>query len=197
VRLQPALGTIEVRITDAHTRMRDTAPLVALVQCLTRLAALGDEPPAGAEDTPEVIDENRFLASRDGMAAKLLEPALGDRRPVRERLEAMVEACGPHAAQLGCSAELEGVAALADAPGAERQRAIARGSRGEHRGRPAARAHGRTPGRVRHRAGRPAGLRRPQGGGGSARSSATVTPRALASRSHSSQGSSTASRGSR
>ena len=33
VRLQPRLGTVEVRIMDAQTRVEDTAALVALVQC--------------------------------------------------------------------------------------------------------------------------------------------------------------------
>src|SRR6478735_2291354 len=32
VRLQPKLGTIEIRVMDAQTRIRDTAALVALVQ---------------------------------------------------------------------------------------------------------------------------------------------------------------------
>ena len=36
VRLQPKLGTLEVRVMDAQTRIRDTAALVALVQCLVR-----------------------------------------------------------------------------------------------------------------------------------------------------------------
>src|SRR4029078_8761539 len=41
VRLQPKLGTIEVRIMDAQTRAADNAALAALVQCLVRLAATG------------------------------------------------------------------------------------------------------------------------------------------------------------
>src|SRR4051794_5961879 len=43
-RLQPAFGTVEVRVMDAQTRVEDTAALTALVQCLVRLAA---ERPAG------------------------------------------------------------------------------------------------------------------------------------------------------
>ena len=39
VRLQPKLGTIEVRIMDAQTRVRDNASLAALVQCAVRLEA--------------------------------------------------------------------------------------------------------------------------------------------------------------
>jgi carboxylate-amine ligase len=39
VRLQPKLGTIELRIMDAQTRVADNAALAALVQCAVRLEA--------------------------------------------------------------------------------------------------------------------------------------------------------------
>src|SRR5262245_31257351 len=39
-RLQPRLGTLEVRVMDAQTRLVDTAALAALVQCLVRLEAM-------------------------------------------------------------------------------------------------------------------------------------------------------------
>ena len=42
VRLQPRFGTLEVRVMDAQTRIRDTAALAALVQCLVRLEALDE-----------------------------------------------------------------------------------------------------------------------------------------------------------
>ena len=41
----------------------------------------------------------------------------------------LVEACAPHAAVLGCEAELDGVAAMAERTGADRQLELAR--RGE------------------------------------------------------------------
>ena len=80
-RLQPRLGTIEVRIMDAQTRVRDTAALAALVQCLVRREALeraDDREPLA----PEVLEENRFLAARDGMDAKFVDPAAGRCVPV-------------------------------------------------------------------------------------------------------------------
>jgi carboxylate-amine ligase len=130
VRLQPRLGTIEVRIMDAQTRVPDAVPLAALVQCLVRREALGEES-SGAEDVPEVIDENRFLAARDGMRAELIDIRVERRRPVRALLDELLEACAPHAAELGCTAALDTVVGLADAPGAERQRALAAEQRGE------------------------------------------------------------------
>jgi carboxylate-amine ligase len=127
-RLQPRLGTIEIRIMDAQTRVRDTAALTALVQCLVRREAVGR-----AEDreplAPEVVEENRFLASRDGMDAKFVDPEAGRCVPVADRLAETLRSCAPHAELLRCEAELAAVATLAERPGALRQRAV--GARAE------------------------------------------------------------------
>ena len=124
-RLQPRFGTVEVRIMDAQTRVADTAALTALVQCLVRLEAEEGFASFSLVDNPEVLDENRFLAARDGMQAKLIDPAAERRVQVRELVENLMEACAEHASALGCSAELDSVAALADSPGALRQRSAA------------------------------------------------------------------------
>jgi glutamate---cysteine ligase / carboxylate-amine ligase len=121
-RLQPRFGTLEVRIMDAQTRVEDTAAIAALVQCLVRLES-GREPAAG--DPPEVLSENRFIAARDGMEARLVEPTSWSRRPIRDRLAELLDACAPHARALGCVTELSQVPRLAAAPGAARQRALA------------------------------------------------------------------------
>ena len=57
--------------------------------------------PSRAADAPEVLSENRFLAARDGMEARLVEPAAWRRRPVRDRLAELVDACAPYARALG------------------------------------------------------------------------------------------------
>jgi glutamate---cysteine ligase / carboxylate-amine ligase len=124
VRLQPRLGTIEVRIMDAQTRVADSAALVALVQCLVRREAHG--PGDGrASVAPEVIEENRFLAARDGVDAAFVDPVAGRRVPVKERLAQTLASCEPHAEWLGCGRELACVPTLAERPGALRQRAVA------------------------------------------------------------------------
>jgi carboxylate-amine ligase len=125
VRLQPRFGTLEVRIMDAQTRVADTATLVALVQCLVRSEALDGHAGERLAGAPEVLEENRFIATRDGMSARLVDPERELLVPVLERLERLVEGCTPHAAELGCVAELASVATLARAPGADRQRACA------------------------------------------------------------------------
>jgi glutamate---cysteine ligase / carboxylate-amine ligase len=125
VRLQPRLGTLEVRVMDAQTRIRDTAALAALVQCLVRLEALEGFAEPELRDAPEALDENRFLAARDGIAARLVDPARERCVPASGRLATLVDACRPHARALSCERELALLAVLAGDPGASRQRAIA------------------------------------------------------------------------
>ena len=121
-RLQPLLGTVEVRIMDAQTSVANVAALTALVQCLVRRhAELGR---AGVTE-PVVLDENRFLAARDGMRAELIDDVSGSRRPVGDTLAALLDACRPFAAALGCRAELSAANALAADPGEVRQRRVA------------------------------------------------------------------------
>jgi carboxylate-amine ligase len=74
---------------------------------------------------PEVLEENRFLATRDGTRAEFIDPERDGRRPVRDILDELLAACAPHAAALGCEAELATVQALAAEPGDHRQRMIA------------------------------------------------------------------------
>jgi carboxylate-amine ligase len=110
---------------DAQTHVRATSALVALTQALARLEAGEDYAPARLLAAAEVLDENRFLAARDGLAARFVIP--GSRRsvPARVLLADAVAACRPHAAQLGTEGELALVEELADDPPANRQRRAA------------------------------------------------------------------------
>ena len=123
VRLQPALGTVEVRVMDAQSRVRDVTPLVALIQSLARLELEGDPP--SVVPSAEVLAENRFLAARDGMDARLIDPVARCLIPVREMLGSLLTECRPHALALGCASALDGVPRLAAGSGADRQRKFA------------------------------------------------------------------------
>ncbi len=123
VRPQPRLGTVEVRAMDAQTTVADVGPLVALIQSLALMTLEDDSPPPAVG--AEVLDENRFLAARDGMAARLIDPEGGQLVPVRETVHELVAGCRPHARALGCASELERVHLLADSNGARRQRNFA------------------------------------------------------------------------
>jgi carboxylate-amine ligase len=125
VRLQPRFGTVEVRVMDAQCSIEKTSALAALTQCLVRLEALEGYAPAGLVKAQEILDENRFLAARDGTDAALVDPTRMCRVPVRDLIEPMLEACRPHAEALECEAELEDVRMLADAGGAQRQHKLA------------------------------------------------------------------------
>ena len=125
VRLQPRYGTVEVRIMDAQASVEQTAALTALVQCLVRLEALEGFAPAALLGAQEILEENRFLAARDGVDAELVDPVRGERVGVREMIGPVLDACADHARDLGCEAELSLVRLLVDEPGAARQRRLA------------------------------------------------------------------------
>ena len=125
VRLQPRFGTVEVRIMDAQTRLADVAALVALIQALVRLLATERLVPDELLDAQEALDENRFIAMRDGMGASFIDPLAGTRVPAREQLAEVQRRCHAHARDLHCRDELAAAATLAEQPGASRQRALA------------------------------------------------------------------------
>ena len=128
IRPQPRYGTVEVRVMDAQTSADRTVPLVALVQCLARLEC--EE--GYASDTllaaPEVLEENRFLAARDGVEARLISPDDSLRVSVRSQIDDLLPVLYPHAQDLGCEAELVAVAELLAAPSAALQLEIAHGA---------------------------------------------------------------------
>jgi carboxylate-amine ligase len=125
VRPQPRLGTVEVRIMDAQSTLDATGALVALVQSLVRLELVDGHADATLVHAPEVLDENRFLAARDGVEAQLVDPVLGRAVPVDDVVSELIVLCAPHAAELGCAEELKHVASLLVDPGPSRQRRLA------------------------------------------------------------------------
>ena len=125
VRLQPRIGTVEIRVMDAQTSVDDVAPLVALVRSLVMAEATDRVAPERLIRAPEVLDENRFLAARDGMTAEFVDPRTRSRVPARVLAEEMVDCTRLYASRLGCLDELLDVLRLAADPPAERQRAIA------------------------------------------------------------------------
>lgn len=74
---------------------------------------------------PEVLDENRFLASRDGTDAHLLDPVAEERVPARVALHRLLDAATPHARELGCTGGLERARLMAHDTGERRQRRLA------------------------------------------------------------------------
>lgn len=125
LRLQPRYGTIEVRIMDAQTETWRTTALAALTQCLVRLEALDGYASDELVASQELLDENRFLALRDGARGSLLDPVGRIAVPARELAVEVLAACAPHADELGCARELADVERILERPGDEVQRQIA------------------------------------------------------------------------
>ncbi len=127
IRPSPHLGTVEVRVCDGVSNLRELRALVALTHCL--VVDLDDRLGAG-ETLPTMppwhVQENKWRAARYGLDAEIILDAAGNERLVTEDLDDLLERLTPVAARLECSADL---AAVADIPsyGAsyQRQRRVA------------------------------------------------------------------------
>ena len=124
LRPHPRLGTIEVRVCDAQTRLRSVAGLVALVQSLVATLAERYEREGALPIEPiTLVDENKWRAARDGLDADLIWLERDEERPAREAVRALLELARPAASRLGCAAELDEVERICDrGTGADEQR---------------------------------------------------------------------------
>jgi glutamate---cysteine ligase / carboxylate-amine ligase len=125
IRLHPRLGTIEMRICDAITRLEDVVSVTAFCQALVKhyseRYARGDEIPSYHRI---LTTENKWLAARYGLEAPLMDLATGRRNrvPVAQLVRRTLREVEPHARELGCERELEGIREiLARGNGADRQ----------------------------------------------------------------------------
>jgi carboxylate-amine ligase len=126
VRPQPRFGTVEVRIMDAQITVAETGALAALTQSIAHLELEEGYHTDAQSHRIEVLAENRFLAARDGMDARLIDAVAERRVPARELLASLLEAARPHAADLGCEDALDPLVMLGEEPGAVRQLRAAR-----------------------------------------------------------------------
>jgi len=115
VRPHPRLGTIEIRICDAVTRVEDAVALAAYCQALVK--QMSERFDAG-EEIPSyhriLTTENKWLAARYGLDAPIMDLATGKRNrvPVAKVVRRTVRDLMPHARELGSERELEGVLEL-------------------------------------------------------------------------------------
>jgi carboxylate-amine ligase len=125
IRLHPRLGTVEVRICDAVSRIEDAVAIAAYCQALVK--QLSERYDAG-EEIPSfhriLTSENKWLAARYGLHAPVMDLATGRRNrvPVSRLIRRTVSELTPHARELGSERELEGVLELVSrGNGADRQ----------------------------------------------------------------------------
>jgi carboxylate-amine ligase len=102
VRPHAKLGTIELRVCDAQTRVENVAAIAALAQSLA--ATLATRPVPAQPRT--LIAENKWRAARHGLDAELVDLRRDRPRPAREAVRELIALAEPVAQQLGCGAEL-------------------------------------------------------------------------------------------
>ena len=115
IRPHPKWGTVEVRICDAVTRLEDAVAIAAYCQSIVKL--LCERYEAG-EEIPTfhriLTSENKWLAARYGLEAPVMDLPTGRRMriPVSKLVRRTLRELEPHARELGCERELEGIRAL-------------------------------------------------------------------------------------
>ena len=116
IRLHPRLGTVEIRICDAVTRVEDAVAIAAYCQALVKL--LSERYDAG-EEIPSyhriLTTENKWLAARYGLEAPVMDlahAAGGTACRSRGSSARRSRSIEPHARELGSERELEGICAI-------------------------------------------------------------------------------------
>ncbi len=112
IRPHPRLGTVEIRICDAVTRVEHAVSIAAYCQALIKhLCERFDR----GEEIPSyhriLTSENKWLAARYGLEAPVMDLVTGRRNrvPVSQLIRRTLRDIEPHARELGCERELEGV----------------------------------------------------------------------------------------
>jgi carboxylate-amine ligase len=107
IRPSPHLGTIEVRIFDGVSNLRELGALVALTHCLVvdleHRLDVGETLPTMP---PWHVQENKWRAARYGLDAEIILDADSNERPVAEDLTGLLNRLEPVAKSLHCADEL-------------------------------------------------------------------------------------------
>ena len=119
-------GTIEVRISDATSNLRELAAVVALTHCLVvyydQLLEAGEKLPSLQ---PWHVAENKWRGARYGLEAMVITSRATDERWLTDELEELSAVLAPTAASLNCTDELNLVAEIVDrGAGYQRQRDV-------------------------------------------------------------------------
>ncbi len=110
VRPHPNFGTVEIRAMDAQTRVEHTLGLAALIQAMVKELAEHFESGEKLSEYPfEMLDENRWVASRHGLDGEMVDLPSYDRVPTRDLARRVLDRLRPHAEELGSEAELAGI----------------------------------------------------------------------------------------
>ena len=107
IRPSPHLGTVEVRVFDGVSNLRELSALAALTHCLVvdldRRLDAGETLPTMP---PWHVQENKWRAARYGLDAVVILDADSNERLVTEDLDELLTRLDPLARSLGCADEL-------------------------------------------------------------------------------------------
>ncbi len=131
VRPQPRFGTVEVRIMDVQPRVEDSGALAGFVQALVRhYGKRYDRGEGFAKANRLLVGENRWLAARHGLRARLVTET-GDAVGARTLIASLLDRVAEDAAALGCEWALERVESIAaEGTSADRQLQLVRHAHG-------------------------------------------------------------------
>jgi carboxylate-amine ligase len=126
LRLHPAFGTLEFRVPDAQITVDDAAAVAGLIQALVLWLV---ERRRGGERLPAAptwkIEENRWLACRNGVQGHMADLVTGNSTPTSVLLSELIAALQPVAARLGCERALDRASEMVEVNGALAQRRVA------------------------------------------------------------------------
>jgi len=125
IRPHPRLGTVEIRICDAVTRVEHAVALAAYCQALVKMYCERFDRGEEIRSFHRILtSENKWLAARYGLEAPLmdLETESRNRLPVAQLVRRRLKQIEPHARELGSSDALDGIRdILSNGNGADRQ----------------------------------------------------------------------------
>jgi carboxylate-amine ligase len=126
IRPHPGFGTIELRICDGLTNLREVASIAALSQCLVqRFDRLIDRGYTLPVPRAWVVRENKWRAARYGIDAEIILDDDGNTVPLRDAVTELVEELTPIARRLGCVTELHDTLSILErGPSYIRQRQV-------------------------------------------------------------------------
>ncbi len=125
IRPSDKFPTVEQRVTDICSDIRDAAAIAALFQSLIAyLYRLKTRNQRWRLYPPTMIRENRWRAQRYGVSDRLVDHGASRMTPFRDMVEELIDFLGSEAEMLGCRSELLHLRQIAtEGTSADRQRA--------------------------------------------------------------------------
>jgi len=124
VRPNTVLGTVEVRICDVPTRLRDIVAIAALIQALVSTIENVKMHPE-ARLNMQIVRANKWQAARYGLDGVFINPVSARRSSMRVAVAELLDIVAPEAERHGSVQRLEDIRAILElGTGAHRQKEI-------------------------------------------------------------------------